>query len=126
MRLYHTIPKEYYDQKRAEDPEIWHLHHMIGENLRSQDPDLAKRSQAIWCCDETIFDYNVDVGQHKRKPRVVLSIDCTGLTVENHGDFHMRGIDYYLVLASEIPWNQTREILTITPRPRKKARTRRQ
>jgi hypothetical protein len=119
MMLYHTIPKTYYDQKRAEDPEIWHLQHMIPEKYRLKDTKLAQRSQAIWCCDHP--SSNNVVGNYKTQPRVVLEIDCTGLTIENHQDFHIRGIDYYLVLASQIPWNRTRVLFTITPIRRKKA-----
>jgi hypothetical protein len=122
MMLYHTIPKTYYDQKRAEDPEIWHLQHMIPEKYRLKDTKLAQRSQAIWCCDHP--SSNNVVGNHKTQPRVVLEIDCTGLTIENHQDFHIRGIDYYLVLASQIPWNRTRVLFTITPTQRKKSGTR--
>ena len=112
------MPIQYYHDKITEDNEIWNLPHTISQKLRQQDSFLQQRSRHIWCCADP--SDSVRASQHKRKPRVVLEIDCTGLTIENSGDFHLRGIDYYLIIASEIAWNRTRQVLAIEPTQRRK------
>lgn len=96
MKLYHTLPTEYFDSQMRENGfySYW--------DQKYPDGDITL---GIWCCDNLQSSWNA--GQHKSKPNTILSIDATDMLVDNQGDFLKKNNgDYYLLREAVIPKNR--------------------
>lgn len=92
MRLYHTLPVEYFEEQMREDGFYTYWDRKFNDTT----------TLGIWCCDNSRSSWRA--GQNKQHSCMTIDIDATDMHIDNQGDFlNKHNGDYYILRERFIP-----------------------
>lgn len=92
MKLYHSLPVEYFEEQMREDG-----FHTYWDRRLDVDITLG-----LWCCDHPRNSWSA--GQNKDHDCMIIGIDATDMHIDNKGDFlDKNNGDYYILREKFIP-----------------------